>query len=127
MVKAFLVLLVQKFMSIVIAKVSLYGEFPLLKDSSFLLLLGIHFLSFTLFHTRTGEEVMDRINKSEIRIVVQETFKGYGKGSQPYLTCAQGNETAQQHPILHIRPNDQRFFLSHVQGLVCQPDREETY
>ena len=62
MVKAFLVLLVQKFMSIVIAKVSLYGEFPLLKDSSFLLLLGIFFLSFTLFHRHTGEEVMDRIN-----------------------------------------------------------------
>ena len=80
MVKAFLVLLVQKFMSIVIAKVSLYGEFPTLKDSSFLLLLGIHFLTFTLFHTHTGEEVMDRINKSEIRIVMQETFKGYGKG-----------------------------------------------
>ena len=80
MVKAFLVLLVQKFMSIVIAKVSLYGEFPTLKDSSFLLLLGIHFLTFTLFHTHTGEEVMDKINKSELRIVIQETFKGYGKG-----------------------------------------------
>ncbi len=67
-------------MSIVIAKVSLYGEFPTIRDSSFLLLLGIHFLTFTLFHTHTGEEVMNKINKSELRIVVQETFKGYGKG-----------------------------------------------
>jgi hypothetical protein len=67
-------------MSIVIAKISLYGEFPTIKDSSFLVLLGVHFLTFTLFHTHTGEEVMNKINKSELRIVIQETFKGYGKG-----------------------------------------------
>jgi hypothetical protein len=67
-------------MSIVIGKISLYGELPTLRDSSFLLLLGIHFVTFTLFHTHTGEDLMNKIKKSEIRIVVQETFKGYGKG-----------------------------------------------
>ena len=77
---AFCLLLCQKFMSIVIGKISLYGEFPTLRDSSFLLLLGIHFVTFTLFHTHTGEDLMNKIKKSEIRIVVQETFKGYGKG-----------------------------------------------
>jgi hypothetical protein len=67
-------------MSIVIGKVSLYGELPTLRDSSFLVLLGIHFLTFTLFHTHTGEDLMNRVKRSEVRIVVQETFKGYGKG-----------------------------------------------
>jgi hypothetical protein len=70
MVKSFLVLLIQKFMSIFIAKALLYGELPTLKDSSFLVLLGIHFLTFTFFHTHTGEEVMNKINKSEMRIIV---------------------------------------------------------
>lgn len=77
---AFCLLLGQKFMSIVIGKVSLYGELPTLRDSSFLVLLGIHFVTFTLFHTHTGEDIMNKIKWSEIRIVVQETFKGYGKG-----------------------------------------------
>jgi len=79
-VAAFCLLLGQKFMSIVIGKVSLYGELPTLKDSYFLVLLGIHFLTFTLFHTHTGDDIMQKIKKSEVRIVVQETFKGYGKG-----------------------------------------------
>ena len=79
-VTAFCLLLGQKFMSIVISKLSLYGELPTLHDSSFLVLLGVHFLTFTLFHTHTGEDVMMKIKRSEVRIVVQETFKGYGKG-----------------------------------------------
>jgi hypothetical protein len=67
-------------MSIVIAKVSLYGKLPTLQDSYFLLFLGIHFLTFVMFHTHIGDEVMNKINKSKCRIVIQETFKGYGKG-----------------------------------------------
>ena len=58
---AFCLLLGQKFMSIVIGKVSLYGELPTLRDSSFLVLLGIHFVTFTLFHTHTGEDLMNRV------------------------------------------------------------------
>lgn len=77
---AFFLLLIQKLMSIVIGKVSLYGELPTLRDSSFLILLAIHFVTFTIFHTHTGEDIMNKIKKSEIRIVCQETFKGYGKG-----------------------------------------------
>jgi hypothetical protein len=56
-------------MSIVIGKISLYGELPTLKDSSFLILLAIHFITFTLFHTHTGEDIMKEIKKSELRIV----------------------------------------------------------
>lgn len=67
-------------MSIIIAKLSLYGELPNLKDSTFLMLLLIHFVTFTLFHTAIGDKVMRKIKKSEVRIVCQETFKGYGKG-----------------------------------------------
>lgn len=77
---AFCLLLVQKLMSIFIGKVSLYGELPTLGDSTFLILLAIHFVTFTLFHTHTGDEIMLKIKKSEMRIIVQETFKGYGKG-----------------------------------------------
>ena len=77
---AFCLLLCQKFMSIVIGKLSLQGELPTLRDSSFLILLAIHFSTFLLFHTHTGEEIMLRIKASECRIVIQETFKGYGKG-----------------------------------------------
>ena len=67
-------------MSIIVAKLSLYGELPNLKDSTFLMLLLIHFVTFTLFHTAIGDKVMRKIKKSEVRIVCQETFKGYGKG-----------------------------------------------
>ena len=67
-------------MSIIIAKLSLYGELPNLKDSTFLMLLLIHFVTFTLFHTAIGDKVMKKIKNSEVRIVCQETFKGYGKG-----------------------------------------------
>lgn len=62
-------LLVQKVMSIIISKVSLYGELPTLGDSTFLVLLAIHFVTFTLFHTHTGDEIMIKIKKSEIRII----------------------------------------------------------
>ena len=67
-------------MSIFIAKLSLYGELPDLRDSTILMLLAIHFITFTFFHTAIGDKVMRKIKKSEVRIVCQETFKGYGKG-----------------------------------------------
>ena len=67
-------------MSIFISKLSLYGELPGLSDSSLLMLFAIHFLTFTFFHTAIGDKVMNKIKKSEVRIVCQETFKGYGKG-----------------------------------------------
>lgn len=77
---AFALLLIQKFMSIFIGKVSLYGELPTLWDSSVVALLAIHFITFTFFHSHTGEEIMNKIKRSELRRVLQETFKGYGKG-----------------------------------------------
>jgi hypothetical protein len=79
-VTAFCLLLGQKFMSIFISKLSLYGELPGFSDSSFLMLLAIHLVMFTFFHTAIGDRVMNKIKKSEVRIVCQETFKGYGKG-----------------------------------------------
>ncbi len=56
-------------MSIFIAKLSLYGELPNLRDSTILMLLAIHFITFTLFHTAIGDKVMRKIKKSEVRIV----------------------------------------------------------
>lgn len=49
-------------------------------DSTSLLLLGLHFVTFTLFHWNHGKKLMSKLRKSEMRSVVQETFKGYGKG-----------------------------------------------
>jgi hypothetical protein len=56
-------------MSIVISKLSMYGEFPTLLDSSMLLFLAIHFTTFIIFHTHIGEDIMNEIKKSEFRIV----------------------------------------------------------
>ena len=77
---AFFLLLFQKCMSIIVSKLLLYGELPTLHDSSFLLLLGLHFVTFALFHSGPANAFMNRINNSQIRQVCQETFKGYGKG-----------------------------------------------
>jgi len=57
-------------MSIVISKLSLYGEFPTLSDSSFLVLLAIHFITFMIFHSHLGDEFMHKIKSSEVRIAV---------------------------------------------------------
>eukprot|EP00347_Sterkiella_histriomuscorum_P010401 403376445 len=76
---AFMLLLGQKFLSIFIVKVLVQGELPSLRDQSFVFLLGLHFLSFLYFHSYMGNELMSRINKSQYRILFQETFKGYGK------------------------------------------------
>ena len=43
------------------------------------MLLGIHFITFCYFHSSLGEPFMKRIRCSQTRIVLQETFKGYGK------------------------------------------------
>jgi len=76
---AFWLLLGQKFTSVFIMKVLLFGELPSLRDQQFLALLGIHFLTFCYFHSSLGEPLMRRIRQSQFRIVLQETLKGYGK------------------------------------------------
>lgn len=77
---AFCLLLGQKFMSLLVTKLLLFGELPSLKDQTFLLLLGIHFTTFLCFHSTPVKGFMERYRKSEYRKLVQETFKGYGKG-----------------------------------------------
>ena len=67
-------------MSLLVTKVLLFGELPSLKDQTFLLLLGIHFTTFLCFHSTPVKGFMERYRKSEYRKLVQETFKGYGKG-----------------------------------------------
>lgn len=80
-------------MSLLLGKILLQGQIPTLRDSSFLLLLVIHFVTFALFHSHGKvEDFMTRLKKSEIRIVVQETFKGYGKGLSLLKLVAKGYE-----------------------------------
>ena len=53
----------------------------------------IHFVTFAFFHSHFKVETfMNRLKKSEIRIVIQETFKGYGKGLNLLKLVAKGYE-----------------------------------
>eukprot|EP00347_Sterkiella_histriomuscorum_P015418 403357098 len=79
-ISAFIILLCQKFMSIFIVKILLTGSFPSIIDSSFFLLFGLHLSSFFYFHSHHGKKFLGWIMKSDTRLVLQETFKGYGKG-----------------------------------------------
>ena len=64
----------------IVVKSLLYGEMPTLKNSTTMLLLNLHFITFLCLHSKLGNDVMDNLKKSSIRRIVQETFKGYGKG-----------------------------------------------
>ena len=52
---------------------------PTLKDQSLIFLLGLHLSTFFYFHSKHGQGLMRKIMKNNKRIVVQDTFKGYGK------------------------------------------------
>jgi hypothetical protein len=113
-VTAFCLLLGQKFMSIVISKLFLNGELPTLHDSNLLILLGVHFLTFTLFHMHTGDEFMTKIKNNEYRILAQETFKGYGKGHNLLKLVEKGIKLHQSAPcfvlFLFIRGSASALF-----------------
>jgi hypothetical protein len=72
--------MLQKFMSMFIIKLLLLGELPSLSDSTVFFFLALHFMTFLAFHSKIGTDVMDTLRKSAIRRLLQETFKGYGKG-----------------------------------------------
>jgi hypothetical protein len=67
-------------MSLIIIKRFLYGEMPSLRDSTVMLLLAMHFVTFILLHSNLGSNIMDRIRRCPLRRFIQEVFKGYGKG-----------------------------------------------
>lgn len=69
-------------MSIIVIKKLLYGEMPSFRDSTVLLLLAIHFVTFMCFHTMIGKKIIDTLIRSPYRRLFQETFKGYGKASK---------------------------------------------
>lgn len=73
-------MLCQKFLGVFLVKFLLSGKLPTVRDQSFLLLLGIHLSTFFYFHSKHGKGFMNRLMKSDTRLVIQETFKGYGKG-----------------------------------------------
>lgn len=77
---AFILLLVQKFIGIFILKILLTWRLPSVKDQSMLFLLGLHLTTFFYFHSKHGKGFMSKIMKSHTRLVLQESFKGYGKG-----------------------------------------------
>jgi len=52
---------------------------PTLKDLSLILLLGVHLSTFFYFHSKHGQNLTRRLMKDNKRIVIQDTFKGYGK------------------------------------------------
>lgn len=61
---AFFLLLGQKFLSIMIIKLLVQGKFPSFHDQSFVILLGLHFLTFIYFHSSMGKELMNRVRES---------------------------------------------------------------
>ena len=67
-------------MSMIIIKLLLLGELPSLSDSTVFFFLALHFVTFIAFHSKIGTDVMDTLRKSAMRRLLQETFKGYGKG-----------------------------------------------
>lgn len=89
---AFCVLLGQKFMSIFVTKIFLYGKLPRLQDQTFTLLLAIHLFTFLFFHETPVKDLMMKYRKNEYRRVIQETFKGYGKGLNLFILVNKGLE-----------------------------------
>jgi len=77
-------------MSILITKLMVHGQLPSYKDQTFILLLAIHFLTFVCFECLLETGLMERLRKSELRMVLQETFKGYGKGLNLLLFVEKG-------------------------------------
>ena len=67
-------------MSMIIIKLLLQGQLPSFRDSTVFFFLALHFITFMAFHSKIGIDVMDTLRKSAVRRVLQETFKGYGKG-----------------------------------------------
>ncbi|CDW88782.1 UNKNOWN [Stylonychia lemnae] len=77
-------------MSIFIVKILITGSLPTLIDQSFFILLGLHLSTFFYFHSRHGKNFLNKIMKSDTRLVLQETFKGYGKGISLLSSINQG-------------------------------------
>lgn len=78
--KACLLLLGQKFTGTFVAKMLIYWELPSLFDSTFYFLLGLHFAAFFFVHSKPVRKILLRYRNSPYRKLIQETFKGYGKG-----------------------------------------------
>lgn len=68
----------------------LFWEFPSLIDSTFFFFLGLHCIAFVLFHSERGTHFLLRYRKSANRKLIQETFKGYGKGYKLFRLIAKG-------------------------------------
>ena len=76
---AFCILLYQKAMSMIVGRLLLYNELPTFRDPTYLILFSLHLTTFLLFRTTQGKRLMNTLEKSQVRKVAQETFKGYGK------------------------------------------------
>ena len=70
MVAGFFILLLQKFMSMILIKVLLFGELPSFSDSTVFFFLALHFVTFMAFHSKIGSEVLDTLRKSAMRRLV---------------------------------------------------------
>lgn len=87
-------------------------------DSTFFFFMGLHFMAFVLFHSKRGTAVLLRYRKSANRKVVQETFKGYGKGYKLFRLISKGIEM-NVNPIyfvflLLIRGSSSAFYKTTV-------------
>lgn len=78
---AYVVLLLQKAISIYIVKFLLTGQLPDLQDGTLLLLVVIHLSTFFYFHSKFNQNSVRQLMKSKSRMVIQDTFKGYGKAN----------------------------------------------
>jgi hypothetical protein len=63
-----------------------------MKDGWLFLLLALHFLSFLCLHTKPGRKIMQKYKRNPYRMVIQQTFKGYGKGIKLIALVEKGVE-----------------------------------
>jgi len=51
-------------MSLIVVKRLMYGVMPSFRDSTVLMLLALHFITFLAFHSRLGKNVMDKLRSN---------------------------------------------------------------
>jgi hypothetical protein len=123
-VTAFALLLCQKFLGLFIVKMMLTWQLPTLRDQSLIFLLGLHLSTFFYFHTNHGKGIMNKIMKSNTRLVLQETFKGYGKAINLLSSINKGLRLSTDPLyfvfVLMIRCSISAIFKSFVLGTIIK-------
>lgn len=92
MAQSFWLLLGQKLMGTYMTKVMINWEIPSLTDSTFIFFVCLHFTTFVSLHSSTGSTLLTTYSSNKYRKLVQETFKGLGKGKKLLSLISKGVE-----------------------------------